>query len=122
MKKSANAVALAEGDGVAKNNQQPSSTAAPQSKQDHHLSPAVGIHPAADAFPLMSPSELQELADDIKANGLACAIMRDKDGTILDGRNRLAACEIAEVNRDSKSTLVIIRSASSSLPTCGVGI
>ena len=97
MKKSANAVALAEGDGVAKNNQQPSSTAAPQSKQDHHLSPAVGIHPAADAFPLMSPSELQELADDIKANGLACAIMRDKDGTILDGRNRLAACEIAGV-------------------------
>ena len=45
----------------------------------------------------MLPSELQELADDIKTNGLVYAIMRDKDGTILEGRNRLAACEIAEI-------------------------
>jgi hypothetical protein len=63
----------------------------------HQLSPAVGIHPAADAFPMMSPSELQELADDIKTNGLSFSIVRDKNGLILDGRNRLAACEIAGV-------------------------
>jgi ParB-like chromosome segregation protein Spo0J len=62
-----------------------------------NLSPAVGIHPAAHAFPEMSSSELQDLADDIKTNGLAVAIMRSSDGTILDGRNRLAACEIAGV-------------------------
>lgn len=68
-----------------------------EKSQRQNLSPAVGIHPAADAFPEMSPTELRELADDIKANGLACAIIRDKDGTILDGRNRLAACEIAGV-------------------------
>src|ERR1019366_7913877 len=30
-------------------------------------------------------------------NGLALAIIRSKDGMILDGRNRLAACEIAGV-------------------------
>ncbi len=62
-----------------------------------HLSPAIGIHPAADAFPAMSDTELNQLADDIKTNGLACAIMRDRNGAILDGRNRLAACEIAGV-------------------------
>ena len=44
----------------------------------------------------MSDSELRELADDIKTNGLAHAIVRDV-GMILDGRNRLAACEIAGV-------------------------
>jgi hypothetical protein len=27
------------------------------------------IHPAAELFPLMSPAELKELADDIKKNG-----------------------------------------------------
>src|SRR5258706_7186431 len=61
------------------------------------LPPAVGVHPAAEAFPRMSASELQELAGDIKANGLAHPIVRDGAGTILDGRNRLAACEIAGV-------------------------
>jgi ParB-like chromosome segregation protein Spo0J len=58
--------------------------------------PDLPIHPAAEAFPLMSESELRELADDIKTNGLAHAIVRDA-GMILDGRNRLAACEIAGV-------------------------
>jgi hypothetical protein len=58
------------------------------------VSPAVGIHPAAEAFPQMLASELKMLADDIEANGLAHAIVRDGSGTILDGRNRLAACEM----------------------------
>lgn len=58
---------------------------------------APAEHPAADAFPPMSPDELKQLADDITANGLAQPIVRDKHGTLLDGRNRLAACEIAGV-------------------------
>jgi hypothetical protein len=54
------------------------------------------IHPAAELFPMMSASELQELADDIKANGLLEPIILH-DGQILDGRNRLQACVMAGV-------------------------
>ncbi len=53
--------------------------------------------PIPEAFPQMAAPELRELADDIKANGLAHAVVRDGAGTILDGRNRLAACEIAGI-------------------------
>jgi hypothetical protein len=59
--------------------------------------PEIGIHPAAAVFPRMTARELQELADDIKANGLHHPIVRDKDGINLDGRNRLAACQMAGV-------------------------
>jgi hypothetical protein len=45
---------------------------------------------------MLSDSELQELADDIKANGLQQNIMVH-EGKILDGRNRHAACQIAGV-------------------------
>lgn len=54
------------------------------------------IHPAAELFPMMGDAELRELAEDIKANGLLERIVLH-DGQILDGRNRLAACRIAEV-------------------------
>ena len=53
-------------------------------------------HPAADIFPLMSPDELSRLAADIKANGLHEPIITIDDA-ILDGRNRLAACDVAGV-------------------------
>src|SRR6516162_3469675 len=59
--------------------------------------PETKVHPAAEAFPEMSASELQELADDIKSRGLMHPIMRTDDDTVLDGRNRLKACEIASV-------------------------
>jgi hypothetical protein len=55
------------------------------------------IHPAADLFPMPPETVLKELADDIKANGLVHAIVRDSAGRILDGRIRLAACEMAGV-------------------------
>lgn len=55
------------------------------------------IHPAADLFPMMSDEELRALADDIKANGQQEKIKRDPEGRIVDGRNRLAACELAGV-------------------------
>ena len=61
------------------------------------LSPAIGAHPAAEAFPRMSPDKLRELADDIKANGQIHPIVRDAAGTILAGRNHLVACEMAGV-------------------------
>jgi hypothetical protein len=55
------------------------------------------IHPAADLFPLLPEVELKELAADIKANGLVHAIVLDATGKILDGRGRLAACEMAGI-------------------------
>jgi hypothetical protein len=54
------------------------------------------VHPAADLFPLMSPDELRELGEDIKANGLREPIvMISEKGrwSVLDGRNRLDAME-----------------------------
>jgi ParB-like chromosome segregation protein Spo0J len=59
------------------------------------------VHPAAELFPLLAGPELDELADDIAANGLHEPIWLYDDperGTVLlDGRNRLAACELADV-------------------------
>lgn len=53
-------------------------------------------HPAANIFPMMDDVRLRELADDIRANGLRVPI-QVLDGKVIDGRNRLKACEIAEV-------------------------
>lgn len=53
-------------------------------------------HPAADLFPMLDQDELRALADDIKANGLLEPIIIF-EGKVLDGRNRAAACEIAQV-------------------------
>lgn len=55
------------------------------------------IHPAAALFPMMADTELDQLAADIKANGLRQPIVLDGDGRLLDGRNRLRACELASV-------------------------
>ena len=53
-------------------------------------------HPAALLFPLMDGVAVTALADDIRARGLLEPITT-LDGTVLDGRNRLAACEQAGV-------------------------
>jgi N6-adenosine-specific RNA methylase IME4 len=63
------------------------------------------IHPAASIFPMMNGDELAELADDIKTRGLRERIWlmptpggwAPYSGAVLDGRNRLAACELAGV-------------------------
>lgn len=49
-------------------------------------------HPVSDLFPLMPADELRALAEDIKTNGLLFPIVI-LDDMVLDGRNRLAACE-----------------------------
>jgi hypothetical protein len=51
----------------------------------------------AALFPMMSDEELDELADDIKANGLLNPIIVDQEGILIDGRNRLEACKRAGV-------------------------
>ncbi len=55
------------------------------------------LHAACKLFPQIPDDELQQLADDIRANGLRNPVVL-LDGKVLDGRNRLAACEIAGVD------------------------
>lgn len=56
------------------------------------------VHPLAAVFPMMTDDEIDDLAADIKTNGLIHAITLDKDGELLvDGRNRLKACKSAGV-------------------------
>ncbi len=62
------------------------------------LAESLVIHPVADLFPMLGEEELVELAEDIKQRGLLHPIVLDADGRVLDGRNRLAACKIAEVD------------------------
>ena len=58
---------------------------------------SVVVHPAAELFPMLRGDEMRALVDDIRANGLREPLWRDKDGVLLDGRNRLAACRDAGV-------------------------
>ena len=61
------------------------------------VEPTGEIHESADVFPMLPEDELQELAVDIKTNGLIHPIVLDDAGTLIDGGNRLAACRIAGV-------------------------
>ena len=54
------------------------------------------VHPAAELFPMMNAAALQELADDIREHGQREPVILF-DGAVLDGRNRLRACEMAGV-------------------------
>jgi hypothetical protein len=76
------------------------------------MRPMPPIHPAARIFPMLPERELQELADDIKANGQSVAIILWR-GQLLDGRNRWMACERGEIEpkierRDSLSPAAAI--------------
>lgn len=78
-------------------------------------SPFAGeVHPAAELFPLMGDDELAALAADIKSNGLRQPLILDSAGRLIDGRNRLRACEAAgvepqfvSVNGDDPVALVV---------------
>jgi hypothetical protein len=54
------------------------------------------IHPLANIFPVLPSAELKALADDIRRVGQLEKIVT-LNGAILDGRNRLKACEMAGV-------------------------
>ena len=55
------------------------------------------FHPVANLFPLLTGAAFQELAADIKKNGLREPILLDPEGRIIDGRNRYRACNLAGV-------------------------
>lgn len=58
------------------------------------------VHPAAEKFPMLPDDELQELAADIKTNGLKEPIVVAEvngETVLVDGRNRREACRLAEV-------------------------
>ncbi|MFG2430314.1 ParB N-terminal domain-containing protein [Streptomyces sp. NPDC048590] len=55
------------------------------------------LHPTTALFPLLDEEELQSLADDIREHGLDNPVVLDTTGRILDGKNRLRACEIAGI-------------------------
>jgi predicted DNA-binding protein (UPF0251 family) len=66
----------------------------PMVKRKEQLS--YTFHDFATVFPLISTSELESLADDIKKNGLLEDIWL-YEGKILDGRNRYLACKKANI-------------------------
>ncbi|WP_419996931.1 ParB N-terminal domain-containing protein [Streptomyces boninensis] len=55
------------------------------------------IHPLAAQLSMLPEDELHDLAESIKAEGLDKPIVLDRDGVLIDGRNRLTACEMAGV-------------------------
>ena len=56
----------------------------------------IRIHPYAEIFPIMTEREIDELAKDIRVNGLKESIWV-WNGNIIDGRNRYLACQRAGV-------------------------
>lgn len=54
-------------------------------------------HEFCRIFPALNEVDLQSLADDIQKNGQRHPIIIDEDGAVLDGRNRLAACQLRGV-------------------------
>lgn len=56
------------------------------------------VHPLADVWPLLDGDELAALAESIAEHGLRDPIVVDQRGRLVDGRNRLAACRLANVS------------------------
>jgi hypothetical protein len=54
------------------------------------------FHPLSERFPLMEGDELEDLADDMAANGQKETV-KLYEGKILDGRNRYRACKARNI-------------------------
>lgn len=53
----------------------------------------LAVHPVAEFFPMMTGAEYDSFKEDIRAHGLLKPIEVDRTGQLIDGRNRLRACE-----------------------------
>lgn len=76
-------------------------------------------HPAAEIFPMMTDAEIADLAKDIKLRGQNRPIIVF-EGKILDGRNRYAACKLAEVQPKLQEWNPLDKLTSESSPTAWV--
>jgi hypothetical protein len=56
-----------------------------------------GVHPFVDMFPMLSQDQLENMAESIARTGQIYSITLDKDGVLLDGRQRLVACDLAGI-------------------------
>src|SRR3990167_518144 len=54
---------------------------------------AFKFHPCCEMFPRMEAKEFSEFVADIKARGQRDPVIVDQDGLVVDGRNRVLACE-----------------------------
>gem|GEM_PF-2869218 len=57
----------------------------------------TGVHPVADLFPMLDKEGIADLAASIGERGLEHPVVLDDQDRVLDGRNRLASCELAGV-------------------------
>lgn len=55
------------------------------------------VHPYASRWPMRSADELEEMAESIRSRRQRFPIVLTPDGVLVDGRNRLAACTLANV-------------------------
>jgi ParB-like chromosome segregation protein Spo0J len=55
------------------------------------------VHHFADLWPMRTADEIEEMAASIAENGQRLPIILTRDGVLVDGRNRLRACEVANV-------------------------
>jgi hypothetical protein len=60
--------------------------------REHSGGRVRGVHPVCDLLPLIGGDELLGLSSDIRAHGLIHPVVIH-EGQLLDGRNRLLACE-----------------------------
>jgi hypothetical protein len=67
------------------------------------LNDTLPVHPVAALFPLMDGADFDALVEDVRANGLLQPIWLHREGSILDGRNRYAACRMAGVEAQFKT-------------------
>jgi hypothetical protein len=100
-------------DDQANNRSVPRNQEQPKSWRD-----VLPIHPAAELFPRMSESELRELGEDIKKNGMTSPIILwpgdNGKHSLLDGRNRLDAMELVGLKTVDKNGKLPEELASSS--------
>jgi hypothetical protein len=54
-------------------------------------------HPLAERFPMLPEDELREMASSITAHGQFVPCRMSPEGVGLDGRNRVAACKLADI-------------------------
>lgn len=55
------------------------------------------VHHYADRWPMRPADEIEEMADSIRARRQRLPIVLTPDGVLVDGRNRLRACELAGI-------------------------